>query len=141
MRFGRSLGDHFMLGLEYQAWMIEFGDIPTKFRRGLQGLMLAVDWFPGRPDGVSGGIYLRAAGGMGWSVTAVVPVTVGEAQGHGERNDEWGVVTALGAGYEFWIGSRVTTGLGVSFDYLDIGAQVVDRAAFGGVILDFNLYF
>jgi opacity protein-like surface antigen len=78
---------------------------------------------------------------MGWAGTAEVPVAEEEAQGHGERIDEWGVGFSGGAGYEFWMSSNFTAGLGVGFNYFDIGADIVDRAAFGVTLLNLNLYF
>ena len=141
IHFGRALGAHAMVSADYEAWMIEFGDVPLKHRRGLQNLLFGVSVFPGDPDGVTGGIYLRGAAGVGWTGTAEVPVVEGEEQGHGERVDEWGWGASVGAGYEFWVAPNFTTGVGASFDYLDIGETTVERAGFASVVLDLNLYF
>lgn len=141
IRFGRMLGSRVMVGLDYEAWMLEFGDIPTKYRRGLQNFMLSFDLFPGNPQGPSGGIFLRLAGGMGWSGSSEVPVAVGEAQQHGERIDEWGWGASVSGGYEFWVAPNFTVGAGASFDYLDLDERIVDRAGFGALVLDLNLYF
>jgi hypothetical protein len=141
LRFGRMLGSRLMAGIDYEAWVIEFGDIPTKYRRGLQNLMASIDVFPGNPDGASGGIFLRFAGGMGWSGSAEVPVAVGEAQQHGERIDEWGWGAAFGAGYEFWVAPNFTVGAAAAINYFDLDERIVDRAGFSALVLDLNLYF
>ena len=80
----------------YQAWIIEFdrtGDIvleDAKLRRSLQDLTLGLAWFPGNHEGPWGGLYIRAAAGMGWGGTALIPVEEGGKQEHGERIDDWG---------------------------------------------------
>jgi len=63
IHFGFKPWTHFMVGAHYEAWMIEFGAPPTKYRRSMQNLSAGLTWFPGRPEGVSGGIYVRAGGG------------------------------------------------------------------------------
>ena len=141
IHFGWKPSSPFLLGVHYEAWMLEFGNPPTKYRRSLQNLSAGLTWYPGNPEDASGGIYLRAGGGLGWAGTATVPVEEEEAQTHGDRVDEWGVALFGDAGYEFWISGNATLGAGLSFDYLDIGEQIVGTGFFGAVLLDFNIYF
>lgn len=141
LRFGRALGQHAMLGVHYDTWMKEFGDVPTKYRDVQQGLGLGFTWYPGNPFGPSGGMFLRASGGMGWTGKAEKTAIPGEAQDEGERVDEWGANITADAGYEFWIARNFTAGLGACFGYYDIGETLVDRAGFGALVLDLNLHF
>jgi hypothetical protein len=141
LQLGRTLGQHAMLGVHYDTWMIEYGAVPTKRRNVQQGLGLGLSWFPGRPNDPTGGIYLRASGGMGWIGIAEKPAIPGAAQGEGTRTDEWGVNFVADAGYEFWIARNFTAGLGACFGYLDIGASHVDRAGFAALLFKLNLYF
>jgi hypothetical protein len=141
LRFGHTLGQHAMLGAYYDTWMIEYGEVPTKHRNVQQGLGLGFTCFPGNPAGPSGGIFLRASGGMGWTGIAEKTAIPGEPQGEGERTDEWGFNVAADAGYEFWIARNFTAGLGASFGYLGIDETIVDRAGFAALVLDLNLHF
>jgi len=141
LRGGHTLGQHAMLGVHYDTWMIEYGEVPTKYRNVQQGLGLGLTWYPGNPAGPSGGIFLRASAGMGWIGIAEKTAISGEAQGEGERIDEWGVNVVADAGYEFWIARNFTAGLGACFGYLDIGETLVERAGFAALVLNLNLYF
>jgi hypothetical protein len=141
IHFGFKPWKHFMVGAHYEAWMIEFGEPPIKYRRSMQNLSAGLTWFPGNPQGVTGGIYLRAGGGMGWVGSAAVEVAEEEAQQHGERIDEWGYSVFGDGGYEFWISRNATLGAGVTFNYLGIGEVQVDSGWFSGLVANFNLYF
>ena len=141
LRFGRTLGQHALVGVHYDTWMIEYGEVPTKYRNVQQGLGMGFTLFPGNPNGPSGGIFLRASGGMGWIGLAQKEAIPGEAQGEGERLDEWGYNFAADAGYEFWIARNFTAGLDAVFGYLGIGETRVDRAGFSASSLHLNLYF
>ena len=141
IHFGRTFGAHAMVGVNYDSWFIEFGEPPIKTRRSLQNFGVGLSWFPGHPDGPSGGTYLRAGLGVGWSSLNEVEVIEGEEQGNGVRTDEWGLGVSTGAGYEFWISRNFTTGLGFTFDWFDIGEEIVDQGWFGSFVLNMNLYF
>lgn len=159
IRFGRMIGPKTMVALNYSGWIIEFdeerlenGELQrfasdaedstiVKSRRSQQQLALSLYWFPGNSDGVSGGIYLRAGAGMGWSGTNQVPITPGESQGHGNRIDEWGWGLSAEGGYEFWLGGHATLGLGVFYDYMSLQDTIVDNGWFTGAAINFNVYF
>ena len=141
IRVGRMLGQRSMVGLNYDGWLIEFGEVPTKFRRSLQNVALAVTLFPGNPKGPSGGLYLRAGAGIGWTGTAEVEIVPGGKQERGERVDEWGVGAVGELGYEFWISDKFAAGLVSGINYFDIGETIVDTAWFGSAALTLNLYF
>jgi len=141
LRFARALGQHAQLGIYYDTWMIEYGEVPTKYRNVQQGLGLGFTWFPGNPQNATGGIYMRVSGGMGWIGLAEKPAIPGEAQGEGERVDEWGYNVVADAGYEFWIARNFTAGAGAVFGYLGIDETLVDQAGFAAVALNLNFYF
>ncbi len=147
IRFGRMLGRHFMVSLNYQGWIIEFDRNETvtlegaKIRRSLQDLTLGLTWFPGNPEGWLGGLYLRAGAGTGWAGTAVIPVHEDEAQEHGERHDDWGVGYLAELGYEFWISNNSTVGLNASYNYFDLDGEIVKTAWFSSLSLTLSLYF
>lgn len=143
---GRMLGEHFMAGVSYEGWLIEFGtldpDLPDKIRRTLQNLTVAFAVFPGNQRGASGGIFLRAGVGLGWAGTGEKDAKPGESQDEGTRYDEWGVGMFGEGGYEFWISSHFTAGLSATYNYFDIGGdRFVDKAWFGAVVLNLNLYW
>jgi len=147
IRFGRMLGRHFMLSLNYQGWIIEFdryGDAvleDAKLRRSLQDLTLGLAWFPGNPEGPWGGLYIRAGGGPGWAGTAIIPVHEDEAQEHGERHDDWGTAWFAELGYEFWISNNATVGLITSYNYFDLDGDIVKTAWVSSANLTLSLYF
>jgi hypothetical protein len=145
IEFGRQLGQHFNLGLEYEGWMAEFGGVQdtvgVKFRRSLQNFALAATFFPGRPHDATGGIWIRLTTGIGWAGTAVLTVHEDEAQHNAPRLDEWGVGFSGSAGYEFRIAPDYAAGLGVTFAGFDIGERVVDRGGFAALVLNLRIYF
>ena len=141
LRVARALGQHAQVGVYYDTWMIEYGEVPTKYRDVEQGLGIGLAWFPGNPANATGGIYLRASGGMGWIGFAEKEAIPGEAQGEGERVDEWGYNLVADAGYEFWIARNFTAGVGAVFGYLGIGETLVDQAGFAALAFNLNLYF
>jgi len=146
IQFGRMLGQHFMVGASYEGWMIELGgtvsdSVAVKFRRSLQTFGFSVSAFPGSPNNATGGIYLRAGVGTGWAGTATNVVHEDEAQHNAPRIDEWGIGVTAGLGYEFWIASNFTTGLGFNLAYLDIGERIVEQGAFAGLLFNVALYF
>lgn len=146
IRFGRMLGRHFMLCASYQGFVVEFdrfGDAvleDAKIRRSLQDLALGLAWFPA-PEGPWGGLYVRAGGGYGWAGTAIVEVIEGGKQEHGERIDDHGISYFAEAGYEFWISPNATIGLIASYNYLDLGGEIVETAWFTSANLTLSLYF
>jgi hypothetical protein len=146
IHFGRALGEHFMASVSYEAWLIEFGTsqpgFPEKTRRTLQNLALAFTVYPGNQRGASGGIFLRAGGGLGWAGTGFKEAVPDQKQDEGERYDEWGFGVFGEGGYEFWIAENFTAGLSATFNYFDIGGDlVVDKAGFAAVLLNLNLYW
>jgi hypothetical protein len=147
IRFGRMLGRHLLLDINYQGWIIEFdqyGDVEiedAKIRRSLQNFGMGLAWFPANPEGPWGGLYLRAGAGMGWSGTAVVPVEEGGKQEHGERQDDWGTAYFGELGYEFWISGNSTLGLTATYNYFDIEGAIVNTAWFSAASMTLSLYF
>ncbi len=160
IRVGRMLGSKTMLAFNYSGWVVEFdeehlesGDaaglfvdeeadtVIIKSRRSQQQIALSLYWFPGNPDGASGGVYLRAGAGMGWTGSNKVPIIAGGSQGHGNRIDEFGWGVSAETGYEFWIHEHATLGAGVFYDYMSIQETMVDDGWFAGASMNFNIYF
>jgi opacity protein-like surface antigen len=149
IRFGRKFAEHWMVNIYYDAWLIEFdADDPdtgsterVKWRRTLQDFGVGFTVYPGNLNGASGGIYLRAGAGLGWAGTARVDIIAEEAQGSGDRIDEWGTGFSVGGGYDFWISSNFQAGIGLTYNYFDIGEAIVDTAWFTAGTLNLNLFF
>jgi hypothetical protein len=146
IRLGYRLGRFVMVGADYQGWSIEFGELsdtqPDKFRRVVQSVTASVTLFPGKPETVLGGFYLKGGAGYGWAGTGAREVEIGTEQGHGERVDEFGTGYFTELGYEFFVSDHFTIGAGAAWNYFDIGGdQFVDKAWFGAGIVNFNLYF
>jgi hypothetical protein len=141
MRIGRMAGQHMMIDIFYEGWVVEFGEPPAKIRRGLQNFGLGFAWFPGNPEGASGGFYLRGGLGIGWTGITLVPVEEEEKQTHGERIDEWGTGFLAESGYEFWVTRNFAAGLSASLNYIDLGRDLVDSAWFASGNLTLTLYF
>jgi hypothetical protein len=136
IRVGRMVGSKAMVALNYSGWIIEFSDttwdwvsdsephsyasesdsVVLKNRRSQQQVALSLYWFPGNPQGASGGIYLRAGAGMGWTGTNELLIESDNPQGHGSRIDEWGWGVSAEGGYEFWIAAHATFGLGIFYN-------------------------
>jgi len=145
IHIGHMLGQHFMAGIQYEGWMVEFGGVRDtlgiKFRRSLQNFALAATLFPGNPHSAWGGVYLRATTGIGWASTAVSEVHKDQPQHNAPRVDEWGVGVSASLGYEFRIAKDFATGLSVNFAGFDIGEQIVDQGGFGALVAHMNIYF
>ena len=129
IRLGHAVGRHFAFGAEYNGWMLEGGDAALKIRSSLQQVMLTGTWYPGNPQSISGGFYLRAGLGLGWASVAEVEI-VDQIQEHGVRIDESGLGIATSLGYEFRIRSNAAAGLGVGFNHLSINKDVYESGWF-----------
>jgi hypothetical protein len=150
------LGRHFMVGVDYQGWAIEGGELPNKDRGSLQNLSATVTLIPGSPGSALGGWYIRAGAGLGWSGKGRKEVHIGEEIHGGERLDQFGYAVLGETGYEIWVHHNFSIAPGVAINYLDIGGKDetvttsdgeevtvrgVDRAGFGTVQITFNVYF
>jgi hypothetical protein len=148
IHIGRMLGEHFQIGVSYEAWLTEFGSLtsnpsePDKWRRTMQNLSVAFAVFPGNQRGASGGVFLRVGAGLGWVGTGAKDVLEDEAQDEGEREDDWGWAMFGEGGYEFWVHSHATAGLSATFNYLDVsGDHFVTKAWFASIVMNFNVYW
>ena len=146
IHFGRMLSEHFQVGLSYEAWLTEFGDVntglPDKWRRTMQNLSIALAVFPGNQRGASGGIFLRVGAGLGWVGTGSKEVFEDEAQDEGVREDDWGWAAFGEGGYEFWVHSNATAGLSATYNYFDVsGDNFVTKAWFASIVMNFNVYW
>jgi hypothetical protein len=148
IHLGRMLGEHFQVGVSYEAWLAEFGNVeidttvPDKWRRTMQNLSVAFAVFPGNQRGASGGIFLRVGAGLGWVGTGAKEVFEDEAQTEGEREDDWGWAAFGEGGYEFWVHSNASAGLSATFNYFDVsGDHFVSKAWFASIVMNFNVYW
>jgi len=148
IHFGRMLGERFQIGVSYEAWLTEFGNLqaetagPDKWRRTMQNLSLAFAVFPGNQRGASGGIFLRAGAGLGWVGTGAKEVHEDEAQTEGEREDDWGWAAFAEGGYEFWAHEHASVGLSWTFNYFDVsGDHFVTKAWFTSLVMNLNVYW
>jgi hypothetical protein len=141
VRLGRMLGERFMIDACWDDWLVEFGEDPEKYRRTLQTWGLGLSFYPGDPLGATGGIYLRAGGGLGLAGTAEKNSVEGVAQRRGERYDDYGYSVFGETGYEFWITSSFTAGLDASAYYFGIDGVYVEDAWFTSFGLILKAYF
>ena len=141
IRFGHMLGSHLALGASYSGWMYETGVSPTKVRFGMQSIMLAGTWYPGRADSGLGGLYVRAGAGLGWGVINTVEEIEGEEQGDGKTEADSGLGLELNVGYEFRLVHNVAAGLGIGVNHIDIGGDLYDTGTFYPVTLNLGWYW
>lgn len=149
IRVGHMLSSNFSLAIEYHGWMLEGGEVPLKLRSSLQSAMLALTWYPGRPDQTLGGFYVRGGAGYGWAGLTFVEIDedpdpehhVPLDQEHGDRTDESGIGYTLGLGYEFRISNSFAAGLGWSVDYLSIDRTIYQNGTYYPVTLVLNWYW
>lgn len=161
IRVGRMVGSKAMVALNYSGWIIEFSDttwdwvsdsgahfyasdsdsVVLKNRRSQQQLALSLYWFPGNPQGASGGVYLRAGAGMGWAGTNELLIESDNPQGHGSRIDEWGWGVSAEGGYEFWVAGNASLGAAAFYSYMSIQDTIVDNGWCAGASMNLNIYF
>jgi hypothetical protein len=140
-RVGHTLGSRLLLAFEHRAWFVELGSVPAeeKLRLTLQSYGFSLDFFPGKSANATGGIYLRAGAGLGWSgVGQIEGLGLGETQ----RTDEFGFSGLIGAGYDFWVARDFMLGAGTAYNYFSIGGdEYVDTGWFTPVVLNGSLFF
>ncbi len=140
IRFGHSVGKHFLAGVEYGGWMFEEGDVDFKYRYSLQSINAAVTWHPGEMDGYWGGFYVRAGVGLAWGRAVEVELEEQE-QVASTSLDETGVGLVFQVGYEVWVSRCVTAGVSLGYSYLDIGKVLFDEARFVPVVFGLGWYW
>ncbi len=140
IRFGHSVGEHFLAGLEYGGWMFEEGDIHYKYRWSLQSVNGAVTWHPGPKDAFWGGFYTRAGVGLAWA-SGVMVTLEDQEQVKSDRLDETGLGLIFTIGYEFRVTQFAAAGLSVGYSHLDIGKQLYDQARYVPFAITLNWYW
>ncbi len=141
VRFGHMVGKHFSASVEYNGWVYETGQLPDKYRVSLQQVMAALTWYPGNSESHSGGLYVRASCGLGWSGFAMVELDDDLIQGEGGRIDETGLGLAMALGYELRIARDVAAGLSFGYNYLDINGDLFNEAYFTPLTFSLNWYW
>jgi hypothetical protein len=140
IRFGHSVGNHLMVGLEYGGWMFEEGDINDKYRYSLQSINAAVTWHPGSADAYWGGFYTRAGAGLACGRTVWVIIEEQEQVGF-QSLDETGLGFIFQIGYEFRITRNAAAGMSTGFSTLNIGKELFDEAQFSPLAMTLNWYW
>lgn len=140
IRFGRMLGKHLALHLEYGGWMLEDGVLPYKARVSMQDVALAATWFPGNPDTWTGGWYLRGGVGLGWASIALVEIEDQE-QIWSDRLDESGLGLLAALGYEWRFVEDVAAGLGLGVQHLNIQGDFYQETTFVPFTFSVNWYW
>ncbi len=138
---GHMLGKSISASLDYNGWVYEFGSVPDKFRVSMQNISAAITWYPGNPKGVSGGIFLRATGGLAWTSLAVIELDDDLIQDQWVREDELGLGLGLAFGYEMRITEEVASGLSVGYNYMDIGGDIFESGYYVPVALSLTWYW
>ena len=140
VRFGHSVGQHFMAGIEYSGWMFEEGDIHEKYRYSLQNLDAALTWHPGPVDAYWGGFYARAGIGLAWGRAVVVEIEE-QVQVASYAFTETGLGLVFNVGYEFRITHNAAAGLSMGWNHLNIGEFLFDKARYVPVVFTLNWYW
>lgn len=140
MRAARLLNPHLGIGLAYAGWMYETGALPIKQRYSMQNLLLAASWYPGRPDGASGGLCLRVGVGYGWIGYTEVEIVEDEEQSHGDRTNWSGPALELNLSYEFRITAAVAAGLGLGVNSIGLDDEI-ESATFASLTANLGWYW
>jgi hypothetical protein len=156
MRFGWVfVPDRLMLSVEGRQWLDEQGipfeedGEPLKVRSNVQQYSLALTYFPGRVDGPTGGIYLKA--GAGWAngrFTVLRDATEEEKEASGGneftelyKNDDGGLALFGEIGYEIFVWKTLGAGLAASYSFLDLDGTVYLQAQTVALALSLNWYW
>ncbi len=140
VRFGHSVGQHFMAGIEYGGWMFEEGDAHEKYRYSLQSVDAALTWHPGPVDAYWGGFYSRAGVGLAWGRAVIVEIEDQE-QVASYALTETGLGLVFSIGYEFRVTHNAAAGLSLGWNHLDIGKDLFHKARYVPVALTLNWYW
>jgi hypothetical protein len=142
IRVGRMVHEHLALGVDYNGWMLEKGEVPLKIRSSLQSVSGTLTWYPGKGGKTPlAGFYLRGGLGYAWAGLTFVeideepPEKVPLEQEHGTRIDESGIAINFQLGYEFRLSRTFATGLGVGYNHLAIGRDIYDSAYYFPITL------
>jgi hypothetical protein len=144
IRIGHSLARRWILGVNYEGWFFEQGDVTEKNRYSLQNLAATATFFPGNPLNASGGFFLRGGAGLAWGRYANVPLEYVDGvltQQHGTATNETGLGFVFGAGYEFRVTRHFAAGLSASANYLTISQDLFDDGLYFPLALNLNWYF
>ena len=140
IRFGHSVGKHWLAGLEYGGWMFEEGDADIKYRYSLQSVNAAVTWHPGEADAYWGGFYTRAGLGLAWGRVVEVEIE-DQIQVKSTAVTETGLSLVFQIGYEFRITHNAAAGLSTGWTQLDIGKDLFEEARYVPLALTLNWYW
>ena len=145
VRFGRMLGQNFSIGLNYEGWVIEGGeiqpDVEERLRLSLQGVSLGLTWYPGNPHTAAGGFFLRGGAGLGWGRLVYSTVEPDFEHEQEAAVNETGLVLNAAIGYEFRVSRHFAFGASVNGNYLDIGKDIYDRGWFFPATMNLNWYW
>ncbi len=140
IRFGHSVGQGFMAGLEYGGWMFEEGDADLKYRYSLQSVNAALTWYPGPVDAYWGGFYSRAGVGLAWGRGARITIEE-QVQVESEYITETGLGLVFQIGYEFRITHNAAAGLSLGYSHLEIDKDLFKEARYVPMAMTLNWYW
>jgi hypothetical protein len=147
LRLGYALvKNRLVVSLMNQQWLYEQGILAEdKLRINVQDLSLAVNYYPGNPYSMAGGLSLQAGVGVAnGRLTLLEPV---ENDPHGNKfeevfkRDESGTSYHLGLSYEFRLIDSIAAGLSVAYVYQTIGSEIFDDASSVPMNLTLNWYW
>lgn len=140
IRFGHSVGQHLLAGLEYGGWMFEEGNADIKYRYSLQSLNAALTWHPGDEDAYWGGFYTRIGVGLAWGRAVEVEIEDQE-QVSSRAITETGLGLNFQIGYEFRITHNAAAGLSMGWSHLKIDKVLYDEARYVPLVGTLNWYW
>ena len=143
IRLAHRLGGRTMLGFSLNDWMEEQGATDPNVRVNTQNLNATLTWYPGHPEGVTGGIFLHA--GVGFANARLVKrervVTATDSTEVETHEDEGGVGLMFGGGYEFRLTPAFAIGADVTANHQSISQELIDHNWYVPVTLRLNWYF
>ena len=136
IRFGKMINPHILIHAEWDGWVYTEEEISPKTEYSLLNYTLACSYYPGNPETLAGGIYLR--GGVGVALTNVVIPD----DDNSSDNYESGFGLLIGAGYELRLSRKFALGIGAGYNKLIInGGKYFKSGQFIPFYMDFNYYF
>jgi len=147
LRLGYTLfKNRLAISVVSQQWLYEQGVLAEdKLRINVQNLALALNYYPGNPNSMAGGLHFE--GGVGLANARITVLEPVEDDPHGNKfeevlkEDEGGTSFHIGLGYEFRIMRSVAAGLMVSYVYQTIGQDIFDEASSVPVNFTLNWYW
>lgn len=143
IRIGKMLSQHVNVGYYQQEWMDVKGYGNNQVFVSLQNFAAALTYYPGSPEKVMGGFYMRGAVGFSNGRVEVEQLTganLDTVTAETYRN-EGGLGLSAAIGYELRIFKSVAFGGEASFHYQSIEQAYFDKSWFFPTVLTLSWYF